>query len=345
MPPTSVRPAVSCTAIHIVNPLPNALMHYHRSLIETLRAAGAETIEVKVPTAEGLSAGRKLLSAIGAVVSRILLVVRHPGKKTFIIAWPLFGYADAITWIPLSLVSRIEIILHDPQPLRRQVGHSRLARFFARITLRWFNNIHILAHTELAATDIKAHLDEVHAILPHPMIHTTYSRKGEQGSGEKPTIRVLGQYKPARDLTPLEQIAQSNNDNKWRLEIIGRGWPQIAGWTVTSTFVDEKSFTDLISTSDCVVIPYDRFYQSGVAVRALESGVRIVAPKHEHVQLLYGDRWPGLVEDDERWDQAVAKVLAVRVPVLDRLQSEARHACVHSWAAHLESQSKKRTTQ
>jgi hypothetical protein len=142
-------------------------------------------------------------------------------------------------------------------------------------------------------------------------------RHAQLSTGEQHTIRVLGQYKVDRDLASLQRIA-ANAPPEWRLEIIGRGWPQIDGWDVRSEFVPEESFDELIYTSHAVLIPYARFFQSDVAVRALEWGVPVVGPFASSLQSALGKDSHWLVRDgdwvrsvaaavDESRDQAYAK--------------------------------------
>jgi hypothetical protein len=116
-------------------------------------------------------------------------------------------------------------------------------------------------------------------------------------------IRVLGQFKMDRDILGLRRLAVAA-PSTWQLEIIGRGWPLIDGWQVTNAFVEEGAFGRLIAESDAVLVPYRRFFQSGVAVRALEGGVPVVGPHDSSLSELLGPDCPWLVRDGD-WFTAV----------------------------------------
>jgi hypothetical protein len=58
-----------------------------------------------------------------------------------------------------------------------------------------------------------------------------------------------------------------------------------------------------------VVVPYERFYQSGIVARAFEKRVPVVAPRQSQTESLYGSGYVGLVSTGESWSDAVAAVL------------------------------------
>ncbi|WP_307092913.1 hypothetical protein [Arthrobacter sp. B2I5] len=127
-------------------------------------------------------------------------------------------------------------------------------------------------------------------LLPHPMlpvVDAVQEQAGGNGGGRRPNIRVLGQYKPDRDVALLEELASRLRSN-CNLEIVGRGWPNVKGWTVDARFVSEDELDGLISRSDAIIIPYKRFYQSGIAIRALEQAVPIVGRAGTSLRDLYG---------------------------------------------------------
>ena len=97
------------------------------------------------------------------------------------------------------------------------------------------------------------------------------------------------------------------------LEVVGRGWPDLPGWNVDSRFVSELELDELVKSSDAIVIPYVRFFQSGIAIRALESNTPVVGRAATSLADLYGqesrlllreDPQTGLV-DDRAWADAV----------------------------------------
>jgi hypothetical protein len=59
--------------------------------------------------------------------------------------------------------------------------------------------------------------------------------------------------------------------------------------------------------AECVLVPYRDYYQSDVAVRAVEAGVPVVGLRHEFIVSLLGADWPGLVEAPhaEAWIHAI----------------------------------------
>jgi hypothetical protein len=52
--------------------------------------------------------------------------------------------------------------------------------------------------------------------------------------------------------------------------------------------VSESELDELIQSSDAIVIPYKRFYQSGIAIRALELGTPIVGRADTSLSGIYG---------------------------------------------------------
>ena len=137
-----------------------------------------------------------------------------------------------------------------------------------------------------------------HALLAHPMFPPTPTVHGPSPVGSpRPVVRVLGQYKQDRDLEVLRLLA-SELRGQFELEIVGRGWPEIAGWRVDARFVAESELDLLIRTSDAVLIPYRRFYQSGIAIRALENGTPVVGRAGTSLDALYGSDSKLLVRED-----------------------------------------------
>ncbi|MFB0833900.1 hypothetical protein ACX8Z9_03115 [Arthrobacter halodurans] len=124
----------------------------------------------------------------------------------------------------------------------------------------------------------------------------------------RPVVRVLGQYKAGRDTTAMGLLAESLGAEA-ELRVTGRGWPRVAGWRVDERFVDEAELDALIRGADTVVIPYERFFQSGIAVRCLELGTPFVGPGGSHLEDLLGAGSPLLVGDGWTWDDAVRHAL------------------------------------
>ncbi|MFJ6162581.1 hypothetical protein ACIQGM_17060 [Pseudarthrobacter sp. NPDC092200] len=178
------------------------------------------------------------------------------------------------------------------------MGSSPLvARFAGRMKKRPGT----LVHSDEAAQAMAAvGLAEGLAQVPHPMLPPAGAAKDPHLSGQcgkRPRIRVLGQYKADRDLDLLKSLA-NRLGTKFDLDIVGRGWPSVEGWHVDARFVPEDELEELIVSSDTIVIPYKRFYQSGIAMRALEHGVPIVGRIGTSLEKLYGPQSRLLVAAD-----------------------------------------------
>jgi hypothetical protein len=172
-------------------------------------------------------------------------------------------------------------------------------------------------------------------VVPHPILMT---RRDDDHIGSpdptRPIVRVLGQNKHTRSMAALKLIA-AKAAGVLTLEIHGRAWPAISGWKVVEGFVSEKEFTSLVRTSDCVVIPYDSFFQSGVAARCLEASVRVVAPRHEHIAELYGADWPGTVRNASDWHAAMLRALAIDSAVISARRAQVVGDIQQAWAEAL----------
>lgn len=317
--------------IVVVNPLPSTLARYQTELAGTIERAHSEhRIEVHLEPGDGnLGVTQKMLSAMRILIRRSVVLSRYRAA-TILVAWPLFGYFDALSWILAARRNKVICVVHDPLPLRRQIGHSRFAKMlFARIVAR-FGIIHV-CHTELARRALWEETGVESELAGHPIA----SANSVTISGDRSrsfSIRVMGQFKASRTLTPLYQIAESESIRRFQLEVHGSKWPAVPGWDVTGKFVPEDEFDTLIRTANCVVIPYSQFFQSGVAVRCLEAGIPIVAPRHEHIEALYGSDWPGIVDSDNDWASAVLRVQHANADEIQGLANRARNASDDSWS-------------
>jgi hypothetical protein len=146
---------------------------------------------------------------------------------------------------------------------------------------------------------------------------------------------VLGQYKPARDVDALRRLARNIGPSA-DLQIHGRGWPEIQGWAVRSDFVPESEMDALISSSSVVLVPYRRFFQSGVAIRCLENGIPVVGPVNTSLDELFGERSPLLVRHPDDWVRAVHRALAGGGDDAVRAGQAWRTRCEQEWSAWTE---------
>lgn len=285
------------------------MAHYVDELMDTLKHAGNFRVSVPETTpGEKFRVPLDRIRTSAQVLRERNAIARETHDHVVIVVWPLFGYLDPLSLLRLARRNTVYMIIHDPFPLRRSYGQSRLARRLFKEAVRR-RDIKVLYHT-VHAQRIGTQLTGVEgAVVPHP-VTSEHLADAPHRKHDKPVVRVLGQFKDTRSLNALTSIADSMAGFAC-LEIHGRGWPKVPGWFVHNRFVPEREFEYLIESSDCVVIPYDTFFQSGVAVRCLEAGVPVVAPYHEHVAQLYGSDWAGAVpEGAPDWGPALRRALA-----------------------------------
>lgn len=278
----------------VINTLAGALSHYEDELTHNLRASGAvcEVVRVAEPSQTGASAARWIRDYISALV-----LARRTGDVV-LVTWPLLGFIDLII-VGLLLGKRGWVVLHDPKPLVDARGYGRFAQWCAAR----FSRAPFLVHSEQARDAIPAPaLRDRAQIIAHPMLPPC-SRKSFSGSVR--VVRTLGQFKPDRDLAALREIGSSLSHLD--LEIVGRRWPDVEGWTVRSEFVSEDELDELISSSDVVAVPYRRFFQSGIAIRCLEMRTVVVGPSGTSMEDLLGVGSRLLAS--ERWSDAVSYAL------------------------------------
>jgi hypothetical protein len=314
--------------VTLTNPLPAALAHYEAELRDCLghlqpTALGSPRSE----GVEGFSGLRRIGRGLGLVGRRL----KPPGSDVHLVLWPALGYYDPLTWSLAARRQPVVLVMHDIEPLRPGFGYSPAAhRAFAAATRA--GRIRVVCHTQQAADLLGRLTGVVATVVPHPML--TPRPASRATGGGRPVLRVLGQYKEARDLEVLEAMAREagvpgrdapgsarGQPAGVELEIWGRGWPEVPGWHVHPEFIDEAAFTRLATTASAVVLPYLHYWQSGVMVRAAESCVPVVGVAHPQVRFLYGDRWPGTVGEDGSWLAAAHRAIAAGGVVADRVRS------------------------
>lgn len=263
----------TASSVMVLNPLGAALKHYAAEVESVLSEndVQVETITILEPSASGESAAKWILNYVSVLI-KARNSIRKSGSRLLII-WPVLGYWDVVLCRALG-ISRATLIMHDPHPLVRAVGYSRVAKACSSLVSA---DIGILAHSKRALAVVTQEVPKISSsLLPHPILNPRLSRSS--GPPELPIIRVFGQYKPDRDIESLEAVGRALADSAV-LEVHGRGWPKIDGWRVVSKFVEEDRLTELMAESSVIVIPYKNFFQSGIAIRALELGVPFVGPK------------------------------------------------------------------
>lgn len=322
-------------SILVINPLPGALAHYERELLDTFARVGVSPTAhvIASPSAEGITGPIDRCGATLRLMLWRLWTACRVRRSSLIVLWPSLGYLDFLSWLPATVRHHVVLIVHDPAPLGDDPGHGRWAVRLARLAVR-VPNLTFLTHTEVAAREFRSRTGIEPLRAGHPMLSDATGSDVPQTVSmnpdkRMPRIRVFGRYKKARTLQPLAELAADPVEAV--LSIHGRGWPAVDGWEVDDRFVPEDELSGLIAACDCVVIPYRRYFQSGIAVRSLESGVRVVGPRTEHLVELFGSDWPGLVDDGDAWADAVRRVLPVTATQLGARRADARKRIDDSW--------------
>jgi hypothetical protein len=296
--------------------LPAALAHYADELIAILHAAGHLARTEPVPSIER-SLDEPVVARTAKTVSSRLGLRRL--QDDVIVLWPAFGLLDPITF--LGRRAHTWLIVHDPTPLRRQLGMGFWAAKLGRLALT--RRLTIVVHSE-PARQVMADRDWPVVMAPHPILPPT-----DTSMPRGPQVRVLGQWKPARDLSPLQALASDPALNG-RREIVGRGWPDVPGWKVDARFLSEDDLDRQISEASAVVLPYERYFQSGIAVRCLEQRTPVIGRAHPFLSDLFGADWPGTVTDDD-WSAGVVRASRQAPQALAQRHAEYWERCVEAW--------------
>lgn len=315
--------AGGATAVHVVNPLGGALAHYTSALESVLRGAGAEVTVFSVPEPSVAATGR--IAWLRDYASLLFKTGRNSGRgDRTLVVWPVLGFIDLVLARLLS-GKRSWVVYHDPKPLVRAIGTGKISAKIVSLTPFLSE---VIVHSDTAAQSMRsAGLGKTQALLRHPMFAPrSDARATPTNNNSRPILRVLGQYKQDRDLEVL-QLLSSELQGQFELEIFGRGWPDVEGWRVDSRFVSELELDELIRSSDSILIPYKRFYQSGIAIRALELGTPVVGRAGTSLDGLYKKGSRLLVTEDENCDgvDVLAWSSAIRYAVTSGA-SEAKEA-------------------
>lgn len=315
---------------HLVNPLPAALAHYESAVRQTLQSIGLPVGQRPFPSTEMDKAGvpARLLRA-----ARVFGAQRGAGRMALrsgddlLVLWPALGLLEPVGWWRPA-PGRVRLVVHDPEPLRRQYGSNRTAARIGGMAARRL--LDVVTHSEQAADALTALGWPAPVVLPLPLAHVSEAVVGAACGGGG-AVRVLGQYKDSRDLSALATLAHAPQMRGLSLEICGRGWPEVPGWHVTPRFLSEVEFDRAVATASCVVVPYRQVWQSDVALRAVEHGVPVVARRHPQLAALLGHDWPGLVDGDGDWPAAVRAVLSVSRGSVMALRERYRTVVESAW--------------
>jgi GT2 family glycosyltransferase len=310
----------------IVNPLAAGLHHYTGDLALALAATGSRVILLETTEPSSRTDGSQLQWL--RHYAGLLLRARRLRPSRIVITWPVLGYLDFV--IARALLGRpgAWIILHDPRPLVYARGYGRLARRVAGLRP---TAARAIVHSDAARVAVEEDSAPAGLVLLPLPIKTPMEPATEDPGPSGVVVRVLGQYKPDRDLDALAQLAAAAPDD-WTLEIIGRGWPDVPGWDVTSRFISEEEFDRLVDTASVVLIPYRRFFQSGVAVRALERSTPIVGPRDSSLTELLGADSTWLVDGDD-WLPAVAAAVSGGRRAAHDMAAAEHDRVISAWSA------------
>jgi glycosyltransferase involved in cell wall biosynthesis len=332
MDPVGPDDAVGAGPVWLYNPLPRMLRHYEVELRDVLASAGFAVLGAEAPSVEGLGSPA---SRVRGALSELAAHARR-GRRDghLVVCWPTWGLLEPLLWLPVWRGSTVSIVVHDPSPLRRQIGMGSVAAALGR-RAAGAPHLRVVAHSRAAAERLVEIGWDEPVLLPHPLLPAR-PRASEGLGRERGTVLVCGQYKPARDTALLARLGPWLRGRGHRAVIAGRGWPQVEGWEVIDKFLAEDELDAWIGRSSAVLIPYQRFYQSGIAVRATELGVPVVGPRHPFLAELCGPGWPGLVDgaDPADWAAAVARVAGRSAGVLEAAAAS-RARCERAWAGYL----------
>jgi len=141
----------------LYNPLPEALKHYEGALLDVLSAAGVPARSAGAPSIEvhGASKWQRARAAAAELAAH-----RRAGRGGhLIVLWPTYGLLEPALWLPSWRAGRVSIVIHDPSPLRRQLGMGPVAASLGGRAAR-ASHLRVVAHSETAADTLRANLQE-----------------------------------------------------------------------------------------------------------------------------------------------------------------------------------------
>ncbi|WP_081729915.1 glycosyltransferase family 2 protein [Williamsia sp. D3] len=322
--------AVLPTSVRIVNPVGAMLHHYSAVSRRQLSTVGAACTVMELSEPSHAEYGR-LSWLVRTYATLVRARVTKPSSKILFV-WPALGALDTVL-VRFLGGSASWLVVHDPEPLVRSVGNGKWALWFARR----FGTSNLVVHSEVAGDSVFRLTGHAAYFLEHPTYPAsdTIGRLGRRQDNRR-VIRVFGQYKADRDTELLVQIAQRLG-GKYDLEVVGKGWPAVAGWRVSPDFVVESDVDGVLASADVVLIPYRRFYQSGVAIRCLEVGTAVVGPAQSSLVGLLGHGSPLLAGSDgpDDWVRAIEFGMAAEANVIAEAYSDFARRSNDSWSRWL----------
>lgn len=317
--------------IFVFNVLPCVLAHYERALVTELREVGGFTVEVHHASIERQVGSSRVRRAVH--LTKAYWRMRN-ASGPLIIAWPALGIVEPTLWRWLRRRGTTIVIVHDPLSLRKG-RHWPRSVHRAAARLGRSSRVRVVAHSAGARVDLESLGWRVAAVIGLPTLAVDRPTPGRGNS-----VLVLGQFKAARDPETLAEIGGRIADLGYFPEIRGRGWPAIEGWKVEDRFLSEQELREALRHAMCLLIPYTRYYQSEMAVRAIELGVPVVGRATDFLVDLLGSTWPGLVRgpDPTDWLTAISGVAPAQVRgQLVHLAHAAQERSGRSWSELLHS--------
>jgi glycosyltransferase involved in cell wall biosynthesis len=281
-------------ALGIYNPLPAALAHYCRELSDTFSRIGTDVFFHDAANGEVSGGSTSRLRSLGNHLRDVRISKRN--TPATLCVWPLTGWWENLVWASAS--SDNFVIFHDPEKLRRQFGLGGAPIFASKLAPRALKPS-IITHSGAATLSVRMQLPRARIVeVRHPIVSQNTSTGGTDR--DKQHAVVVGQWKPARDLRLLAELGPALRKRGWRTSIFGRGWPAIAGWDVDSRFLSEDELDGVLRKASVLVLPYSFYFQSGVAIRALENGCPVVGGGTPFLTDLFGEDYSGLITDVKR---------------------------------------------
>jgi hypothetical protein len=136
----------------------------------------------------------------------------------------------------------------------------------------------------------------------------------------------------------ISALGQGLRDIGLQPVIAGRGWPAVPGWTVDEGFMTEEAMTARLRRAHCLLLPYSHYFQSNVAVRALELGTPVVGHRHPFLEGLLGLDYPGYVQDGdgmEMWIRAIERSIAIPPRSLAAPLEVYESRVIETWSTYL----------
>lgn len=289
-----------------VNHLPKALHHYECELrqclpsLSTWRTADAEA---RGSALRRMALGLRAIAGLRGVEDDLLRL------------WPIFGLHEAET-APLWRHRRRAWwqVVHDPVPLSEGDPDPRWLKMWSTLSRRDSELRYVVHSTDVADLLVGSGVAETSLyLLPHPVTMVDRPTRVATPS-EQRIVTCLGSFKGARDLHLMEQLAIELG-RSYRLRVVGRGWPALAGWERDARHLTEAEFDAAIDEASVVVVPYTRFFQSGVMIRALERGVPCVAPRNAFSEVVVGSDCPHLLVEGSNagdWADAIRQATVAK---------------------------------